>query len=457
MSLLPDPVRAQYEALPYPPIPWVALPHPSTGRLLRYERGCELALRPESHAGIRILIAGAGTFEPLVVAQQHPYAQEITAIDFSQSSIDRLKKRWRWSKLSPLRWGRRAHLTLQCADLWEWEPPRSYPTFDYILCSNVIHHVGDPAALLARLSAWLSPGGLLRIVTYPHQSRLWMRLTSLWLKTQSPAQARECISKLPPLHPLRTCFLAHAERKTLTGITDAFFHARENPLPPLKWAEAIQSANLEWIAEDQAFDSSSGYLEKKFPETHPLSNWERLQILDDLLEIQANPIFWLRKRDRSSKKGASISAESYFAPQQLPLHPESSLLSRLTPPAAVLAHWKQNAGTAFRLPSLVHWELRKGFSRAERRLASCGVSLQKALGELKDASDPLRTLPQHDVPEPWGQEEWDAFEQLADRDGLSPRIRSAPAAKNLSEQALMHQLLHFSSAPFFEICFDSGS
>ena len=77
-------VRSQYESYPYPPIPLVALPRRDQGAALRMPGGSE---------GARILVAGAGTFEAIVVARANAGAREIVAVDLSSASIRRLRAR----------------------------------------------------------------------------------------------------------------------------------------------------------------------------------------------------------------------------------------------------------------------------------------------------------------------------------------------------------------------------
>jgi SAM-dependent methyltransferase len=293
-----DPVRAQYERFPYPPVPWMALPRRGEGARLAFERGFRLAYGEEqAHDGIRILVAGAGTIEPLVVAQAHPRARELVAVDVSQASLRTLGRRAALRRVArPFS----AHPPMRriAADLRSWEDGK----FDYILASNCLHHVEDPAALLERLAGWLAPGGLLRLVTYPCASRIWMREASGLLKSGGLAPARGArrrafalIAGLPEGHPARVAFESHPENGSDTGVIDAFLHARERPLRPLEWARACARAGLSLAAEDQEAASRSSFLDELAPEARALDPWIKLQILDDLLELCANPVLWLRR------------------------------------------------------------------------------------------------------------------------------------------------------------------
>lgn len=300
-------VREQYERFPYPPVPRFALPRPGQGEVLSYERGTELTLgKSKEHRGIRILVAGCGTLEAAVIAQTHPDADEIVAVDLSAKSIFLLKQRlflglFRARLTSPFR--RFPTVLAVCTDLHEWEPVNQ---FDYIIASNVLHHVPDPAALLKRLSSWLKPQGILRMVTYPKGSRFWMRQTAQWLRARGldagdprlVAKARTAIRTLPESDPIRSCFESQPETKARAGIVDAFFNVCENPLSPIEWKSATTRAGLVLAAEDQTASSRSSFLDELFPSRASLGNldrWEKLQILDDLWELCANPILWLRK------------------------------------------------------------------------------------------------------------------------------------------------------------------
>ncbi len=375
-------VRRQYEEFPYPPVPFLALPSRRQGERLSYERGCRKAYGQErSHKDIRILVAGAGTLEALVVAQAHPRAAEVLAVDLSAASLRILEKRDRLARivqafLKP--WRRRpAPIRTLRTDLLEWNPTERY---DYILASNLLQHVPDPAALLRRLASWLKPEGVLRIVTYPKASRIWMRETSRYLRSQGVragdvTDARRAIERLPASHPVRSCFESQPERFTPTGLTDAFFHACENPLSPLEWREACATAGLLLEAEDQDENSQSSFLTELLPATRTLDRWSRLQILDDLLEICANPVLWLRP--------GNISAAT---------------VSGATEPAVPSAEI-QLRNTDLLSPS-AREELLQAVRRADRLLRSVGVTIHDAIEALRREVGPRVTAPPEERPLP---------------------------------------------------------
>lgn len=329
----------------------------------------QLQLSP-THQGKRILIAGCGTLETLIIAEQHPLAQEIVAVDLSSRSLAILKRRLTFArlrnrfrifskrKLPPIR--------LVCADLNEWKDGK----FDFIFASNILQHVQDPAALFKRISSWLNPDALLRIVTYPYQSRLFMRLTAQWLKQRGLnandprliQKATNEIKTLPANHFVRSCFESQPETKTRSGLIDAFFHACEKPLPPLEWKITSEDAGLTWICETQHELSHSNLLIELVPETAFLKPWVRLQILDDLLEICSNPTLWFVKR----KCDTDSSAQKEW--QQIAPHFQTRFSDDIE------VRLKQ--------------EMSLGLKRAQILLAKAGVTLDQVMEKLKEEIGP---------------------------------------------------------------------
>ncbi len=448
-----DKVRSQYERFPYPPTGVFALPKRGQGARLAFEEGVRLAEKAgytqteglkKNHGGTRILIAGAGTLEPLVVADMHPHARELVAVDFSATSIERLRRRLRFARFMDSihlrrlsRGGVLAPVRCVAADLRQWEDG----VFDYILASNVLHHVADPAALLTRLAGWLKPGGILRLVTYPKVSRFWIGTTGRWLRRNGLTvntlnlrrQARAVIGRLPPDHPLRCCFESHSESRRAAGIVDAFLHACEHPLSPTAWQAVAEACSLRLVGESQSSTSRSSFLEELVPRTKPLNVWRKLQVLDDLLELTTNPVLWF------------VKAENVNAPPVPPVPlgtQERSAVNREwgTDKPCVLDCSISPEGLlssghdAFRLPSSPFWELAQGIRDADRLLRSVNVSATEVITALREDVgphvsvfrgqreliglaisdyDPSTLL---DVAEPWRAAEWEKLDGLIGKD-----------------------------------------
>ncbi len=457
-----DPVRAQYERFPYPPLNALRLPLRGQGAALRWERGVALARSASAsglalglatdHDGLRILVAGAGTLEALVVARAHPRAREVVAVDLSERSIARLRARSRLASLGDivtlarLRGLGAAPMRAVAADLHSWLPEAP---FDLVLATNVLQHTPDPAALFARLASplFLKRGGMLRVVTYAPMGRFWTRRVGAWLRLhgltpEAPrlvASARELLGDLPHGHPLRSAFFANADHQRAAGLVDAFLHAEENPLPPARWAHLAADAGLAWVADDHHPLSRSTFLHELAPATTALHPADALGVLDDLLEVATCPVMWFRH-----------APDAVTRPLPEPATERSATTPQVSPASLP-------ADATFHLPSDIFHALGASLRRAAARLAVAGVDVRAVLARLRevvgprvDAQDrdlPGLTLAEHDpevllsAPEPWGEAAWDA---LAARTG-GLRLHHAGAlvpGSTLALQAAWLQLRH---------------
>ncbi len=388
-----DPLQLQYQRFPYPPVPAFALPRFRAGFSpeIRFEWA---AKRP--HRGVSILVIGAGTLEALVVAQANPDAAKVVALDFSRRSLTLLKRRVRFARITRfLGTPRHAPIEARCEDFWKYEPKES---FDFIIASNVLHHLSDPAAAPALFARWLKPGGITRVVTYPKQSRHFMRETSRFLRANLDLpndteityprdlihQARRAIRKLPPDHPVRSCFESQPETRTEAGLIDAFFNARENPLSPLEWRDAFSRAGLELLSETQTDTSRSSFVDELLPGRAGLARldaWDRLQILDDTLELCANPVLWLKKMGDISTGLAA---------------PATSATGRPEPTVAKTGDTPGN-DKAFEFSSR---EIHEGAGRARALLARADISFEDYLSALRTEVGPRVTAPPEERPLP---------------------------------------------------------
>jgi SAM-dependent methyltransferase len=347
-------LRGQYERFPYPPVSALALPVRGQGLPLRYENARLFLNRKLSSDGIQILVIGGGTLEPLVVAFAHPNAREVVTIDLSRHSTEILNRRILFSKIvRPF--SKRAPIRALLGNYLESGTQLGGP-FDYIIASNVFHHTPDPAHSLFEAAKLLKIGGVLRMVTYPASSRIWMRAASRYLKREGvdrvphlKAAALSAVRKLPITDPIRATFESHPERNTEAGIIDAFFNACENPLPPLSWKDAAEAAGLNLIAETQDKDSHSR-LVSEFLGTRAniLNVWEKLQILDDTWELCANPILWFEKTAEGTRAPfvrTSVTQETLASPSEKEI-PEKEIKEQFRR----ADHLLQNAGS-----SLLEW------------------------------------------------------------------------------------------------------
>jgi tetratricopeptide (TPR) repeat protein/SAM-dependent methyltransferase len=143
-------VRRQYEENPYPR--WVRPALPQQHTLLA---GWTPGQTPE------VLIAGCGTgLSAITFAQTAPDAR-ILAIDLSLASLSYAKRMARALGF--------ANIEFAQADITKAEAIGR--SFDFIDCSGVLHHLGDPWQGWRALLALLRPGGVMQIGLYSKLAR----------------------------------------------------------------------------------------------------------------------------------------------------------------------------------------------------------------------------------------------------------------------------------------------
>jgi SAM-dependent methyltransferase len=472
----------------------MALPVREQEESLAFETGTKLAFgKLRSHDGKRILVAGCGTLEPLVVAQTHPRAREIVAVDLSDVSLKLLKKRLRFAKtrdfiLNPLSSRRLPPVSLVCADLLSWEDGQ----FDFILASNTLHHVANPGDLLKRLANQLAPEGMMRVVTYPKASRIWMRQTCEWLKANGLSdtqnvmknkeiriKAWESIRLLPENHPIRLCFESHQETSTPTGIVDAFLHSHETTLNPMEWAAAADEAGLYLVGEAQDESSTSAFLSEILPKTMTLNRWQKLQVLDDLLELCANPVLWFCKTQTPRQSPAidppiGLTKECVGTNAPITCKIDNTLvISKATTPKKLWAILIKTASSGIqfleiKLPSRIHWELGNNLKRAETILGQSGLNSSAAVQAFRQEVGPRvapnskgkkcilpgLSITEYDedeirsLPEPWGNEQWNELNHIAVKSGVKltlthvSGVLGMPKNLSISQQACWIQIAY---------------
>jgi SAM-dependent methyltransferase len=160
-NFLPN-VRAQYEALPYPPVD----PEDDHKRLARtwlddlpmINHYC-FAGRQHFDGGFRVLVAGGGTGDATIflAEQLRQTDAQIVHLDLSQASIAIAQRRAEIRGLSNITWIRDSLLNL---------PMLGLMPFDYVNCCGVLHHLADPDAGIQALRAVLKPHGALGLMVY---------------------------------------------------------------------------------------------------------------------------------------------------------------------------------------------------------------------------------------------------------------------------------------------------
>ncbi len=276
-----------YERFPYPPLGPLA----TLFQKVRWEERQTLnylalyGVSFGSTAGAaerpRILIAGCGTFEPIVVALANPHA-EIVAIDLSNRSLELLKRNARMKGVA------NRILCLQ-ADLLDL--PESLGQFDFVIATGVLHHLPDPLAGFRSLAARSRPRTVFRFMVYSAWGRALLYATkrlAAELGVTTPAGLRAMIDSLPAAHPYKIYFHLYSDTDTDAGLADGYLHPCDTPFTARELGHALANAGLEEVLFLHA------------PEARPCAGedlWGDLAVLEAFGELEENFRFVARRAD----------------------------------------------------------------------------------------------------------------------------------------------------------------
>lgn len=146
----------------------------------------------------KILVAGCGTVEGVLIARQYKDSQ-IHAVDLSTASLKLSEYFAKGENLT--------NIFHECADLMYWEPETK---FDLIVACGLIHHVRDDVKLLRRFRSWMTDDGNLYGMVYNEIGREHISIMEDLPKTPTGAQAvRQRLDALPETHPSHRWYQEH--------------------------------------------------------------------------------------------------------------------------------------------------------------------------------------------------------------------------------------------------------
>ena len=251
-----DPVRAQYEALPYPPrdprdeAKRLVIGSPSNlPEIEHYVFGGTIdRTRP-----FRALIAGGGTGDATtMLAQQLADARmnaEVVYLDWSQASRKIAEARIAARGLGNVRFVSASLLDLPTLGLGQ---------FDYIDCCGVLHHLEDPAEGLALLTDALTQAGGMGLMLYGRLGRRGVYDMQAVLRAVTEPEAdhaarlelaRRLIVTLPATNWFaRNPFLGDHRTQGDAGLADLLLHPRDRAYTVDEIQALAQGAALRIVA-----------------------------------------------------------------------------------------------------------------------------------------------------------------------------------------------------------------
>ncbi len=189
-----------------------------------------------------LLVAGCGTTQAAHYAMRWPSAH-VVGIDVSAKSIaftQELKRRYALENLEV------RQLPLESvAELRE--------TFEYVVCTGVLHHLPDPDAGLRALRDVLAPAGALHVMVYAPYGRAGIYMLQDYCRRlgigHTDAEIRdlaETLKALPLDHPLVPLLRNSPDFATSAGLADALLHPRDRAYSVPQLMEFLDRAGLEF-------------------------------------------------------------------------------------------------------------------------------------------------------------------------------------------------------------------
>lgn len=245
-----DPVRTQYETLPYPP----RNPDDERNRLItttpdylqRINHFCYGG--SQDFKGFRAIVAGCGTGDSgIFLAEQLVDKDgEVVFLDISSTSLDIAQKRARTRKLHNVSFIEGSLLDL---------PRLELKPFDYINCVGVLHHLEDPLAGLKALRSVLKPDGCMGLMVYALYGRLGVYAMQDLLRIingddDDPktkiTRTRSILQSLPNDSLIRKGLSVQSDHNLFgdAGLYDLFLHARDRAFTIREVFELLERAEL---------------------------------------------------------------------------------------------------------------------------------------------------------------------------------------------------------------------
>src|SRR5262245_41053787 len=276
---MPDRVRDQYEAFPYPPRD----PRDEAKRLLAGSPSHLLEIDHYVFAGrrdwtkpFRALVAGGGTGDGLIMLAQQLADRgcpaELVYLDLSAAARDIAEARARQRNLGAIRFVRASLLDLSRLDLGR---------FDYVDCCGVLHHLADPAAGLAVLADALTEEGGIGLMVYGtigrtgvyHLQEILRQLAADEPDAARIDLAKRLLKQLPPTNWFARNPLVRDHIETGdAGLYDLLLHSRDRAYTVAELVELVSGAGLAisgliepWRYEPASYLSDGALLKRIAP------------------------------------------------------------------------------------------------------------------------------------------------------------------------------------------------
>jgi SAM-dependent methyltransferase len=190
-----------------------------------------------------ILVAGCGTTQAAHYAVRWPRAR-VVGIDVSASSIAFTQELKRKHSLDNLEVRQLAVEQAHALD----------ETFEYIVCTGVLHHLPDPDAGLCALHDILAPQGAMHVMVYAPYGRAgvymlqeYCRRLRIGWTTEAIRDLAASLKALPPDHPIVPLLRSSPDFATTAGLADALLHPNDRAYSVPQLMEFLERGGLRFV------------------------------------------------------------------------------------------------------------------------------------------------------------------------------------------------------------------
>jgi SAM-dependent methyltransferase len=248
-ALMTDEVSAFYEMHPYPPAVDDVVAYRRFWDDTRRRADAHLFWAHEPYRDDRsILVAGCGTIQAAHYALRWPHAR-VVGIDVSAAGVtstQALKRKYALDNLEVYQ------LPIERA-------PELGQSFEYVVCTGVLHHLEDPDAGLRALRNVLAPDGALHLMVYAPYGRAGIYMLQEYCRrvglTAIDADIHELAASLralPPDHPLVPLLRNSPDFASTEGMADTLLHPRDRAYSVPQFLTLLEGADLafgRWIRQ----------------------------------------------------------------------------------------------------------------------------------------------------------------------------------------------------------------
>jgi SAM-dependent methyltransferase len=190
-----------------------------------------------------ILVAGCGTTQAAHYAIRWPRSR-VVGVDVSASSIAFTQELKRKRSLENLEVRQLAVERVRELD----------ETFEYVVCTGVLHHLPDPDAGLRALRDVLAPTGAMHVMVYAPYGRAgvymlqeYCRRLRIGWTTEAIRDLAASLKALPPDHPIVPLLRSSPDFATTAGLADALLHPNDRAYSVPQLMELLERAGLRFV------------------------------------------------------------------------------------------------------------------------------------------------------------------------------------------------------------------